>query len=66
MLSGNQVGLHLQDNAAGLLKAVDLKVLQVSAAIGHNKDDKQLVLPKHVHGVVLRAVTLVPCVPLLD
>ena len=31
---------HLQDDAAGLLVAVHLKVLQISAAVGHDKHDK--------------------------
>ena len=56
----------LEDDTAGLLKAVNLKVLQVSATIGHDENDEQLVIPECVHRVVLRAIALVPRMPLPD
>lgn len=56
---------YLQQDAPGLFEAVHFELLEINAAVGNHKHHKQLLWPKHVDRVILRAVALVPEVPFL-
>ncbi len=56
----------LHQDAGGFAVRARDKLLQVRAAVGHNKHHVQLVLWEAVHGVVLADVQAVPGMPLLQ